>query len=71
MSGTDFNGLPPAGELQLGDVFALQRGTGQDSTKQTTLEAILDSVPTPFVQVTQAEYDALTPDPDTLYIVVG
>ena len=24
-----------------------------------------------WVQVTQAEYDALTPDPDVLYIVVG
>ena len=71
MSGTDFNGLPPAGELQPGDVFALQRGEGEGSTKQTTLSEILDSVPDPFVQVTQAEYDALTPDPDTLYIVVG
>jgi hypothetical protein len=37
---TDFNGLPSAGGLQDTDVIPLQRGTGVDSTKQTTFGAI-------------------------------
>ena len=37
-----------------------------------TLTVDGEAVPgVPWVQVTQAEYDALTPDPDTLYVVVG
>lgn len=25
----------------------------------------------PYVQMTQAQYDAITPDPDTLYVIIG
>lgn len=37
MAGTDFNGLPVAGALLPTDVVPIQRGTGTDSTKQTTV----------------------------------
>lgn len=37
---TDFNGLPDAGVLEGTDVVPLQRGTGEDSTKRTTVSGI-------------------------------
>ncbi|KRG53617.1 hypothetical protein [Stenotrophomonas nitritireducens] len=37
---TDFNGLPPAATLEGTDVVPLQRGTGADSTKRTTVSGI-------------------------------
>ena len=39
-TGTDFNGLPDAGALDDADVVPLQRGTGEDSTKRTTVSGI-------------------------------
>ena len=39
---TDFNGLPPAGALQAGDVVPIQRGTGADSTKQSSAAAVAE-----------------------------
>lgn len=40
-TGTDFQGLPPAGALQPDDVVPIQRGTGEDSTLRTTIADIL------------------------------
>lgn len=42
MATTDFNGLPPAGAVQAADVVPIQRGVGEDSTKQATAGAVAE-----------------------------
>jgi len=66
-----FSDLPQSTYLSGMDVFAFQQ---DGTTKQIAASATnwvsstqLDNI----VKLTQAEYDALTPDADTLYIIVG
>jgi|14_taG_2_1085336.scaffolds.fasta_scaffold11519_3 hypothetical protein len=66
-----FSDLPQSTYLSGMDVFAFQQ---DGTTKQIAASATnwvsseqLDNI----VKLTQAEYDALTPDANTMYIIVG
>ena len=63
--------LPQATTLSANDIFPfVQDGT----TKQIAASAtnfVSSSDFDNIVKLTQAQYDALTPDADTLYIIVG
>ena len=63
--------LPPATTLSANDIFPfVQDGTTKQIAASATnwvSSAQLDNI----VKLTQAEYDALTPDTNTLYIIVG
>lgn len=43
----------------------------QRQLTQLTADAVVSDQVNEIVQLTQAEYDALTPDSNTLYIIVG
>ncbi len=66
-----FSDLPQSTYLSGMDVFAFQQdGTTKQIAASATnwvSSAQLDNI----VKLTQAEYDALTPDTNTLYIIVG
>ena len=66
-----FSDLPQSTYLSGMDVFAFQQdGTTKHIAASATnwvSSAQLDNI----VKLTQAEYDALTPDTNTLYIIVG
>ena len=66
-----FSDLPQATYLSGGDVFALQQ---DGTTKQIAASAtnwVSSTQINNIVQLTQAAYDALTPDINTLYIIIG
>lgn len=60
-----------------GEVSELGVGTGETADFQTewkspeTLGLVVSQSVRSIVKLTQAEYDALTPDESTLYVVVG
>ena len=62
------DGRVPSGTAD--DLVALD-GTGGFKTVDSSAYVGSDGTVTQIVEVTQAEYDGLTPDAGTLYVVVG
>lgn len=73
MDETLISQLPQALLLALTDKLELEQGEapGNESVF-ATLQQLVDLMPKPWTQLTQAQYDALSPpDPEVLYVVVG